>query len=94
MMKVMDPKEHAARCAKRLRGEPLNTFGATFPAQEAHLDDDLIAALSMKKALERFGLKLLAQYENSTIRSGGKIVGVELHSINFTFLTQPRKGDT
>ena len=88
-MKVMDKKRWAKLCANRFLGdgEDFNHFGGTFPPSEAALDDDIVDGLKIRKALERFGQTLVAQYDKTG--RGSRIIGVNLHSISFSFITVP-----
>jgi len=50
----------------------------TFPQMDADLEDDSVDELEMREALVRFGKKLAEQHPTA--------VGVELHSIGFTYI--------
>ena len=74
-----------------LEAEPDGTFGRSFPL-EAELSELTITELRLHAALERFGRQLAAQYRpGKTVPSGRRIIGVELHSINFSLVTAPEK---
>lgn len=90
-MKVMDPKRWAQLCAGRFIGDDddsLRRFGGT-TSLEAELDDETIDGLKMRKALERFGRALVAQYDSTV--AGSRIIGVNLQNISFSFITVPNR---
>lgn len=83
-MKVLHRKRHAAQLARRIIDGTQQQFGGTTQLQ-AELDDSTVDGLKMRAALERCGHQLAAQYDKTGV--GSVIVGVELHSINFSFIT-------
>lgn len=64
-------------------------FGGTTPLG-ADLDDAVVDELEMRAALERFATALAKQYQTAKFRDAKdtRIVGVRLHSLEFSFVTK------
>jgi hypothetical protein len=69
-----------------------NEFSSTFPAMEAELTPDVIKDLKLEAAIRRFAKALYEQCKNNKFRdSKQRIIGVDVHSVNVSFLLSPTK---
>lgn len=69
-------------------------FGGSIGSKEAELSDATVKELGMQSALLRFAKALAGQYKGygrkaTQYSEGAEVIGIEIHSVNFTLITQP-----
>lgn len=76
-----------------MRGKDPKLFGGTM-SMEAQLDAKVVDDLKMRAALLRFAAQLAKQYKShgrkpTIYQVGTRVIGVQLHSITFSLVTEP-----
>lgn len=65
-----------------------NRFGGTFPLT-ADLDEDLVKSSKIGASLKRIARQLCKQFK----KKDGKIIGVNFHALEFSFILEPKKDE-